>query len=439
MGNHLLVGQGGREVRFRLPDAWQVINNAVLKARATAKPVPQLTREALVAPVGTPPLADLSKGKANVVIIADDLTRPTPRREVLACLIDFLNEHGVADDRIDVLIGIGTHAPMTGDEITSCFGDDLCSRVRFTNHDCQADDLVSVGTLPFAGEVLINPLFVAADLRIAIGSIIPHPWNGFGGGAKLVLPGIAGWNTIKRHHLALTTAKGVNFGNLDENPFHEEVSEAGRLAGLDFIVNVVYDANEKVKAVVAGHFEEAYRFGADLCVEELGVNFDRFGDVTIVSSFPYENGPQMMKTLGIATMVTKKDGTVILYADYIAGGRFPDSMLEAFGRALSLAQGDPRGLARDYMGRGELIAPQAPMDVNSAINNTLHYLSRARVVLVSKDADARQSACLGFEYADSLEEAVARVSREIPEAAVNILPAGGLVLPLVAEDMKFEY
>ncbi len=201
----------------------------------------------------------------------------------------------------------------------------------------------------------------------------------------------------------------------------------------------MYDADEDVKAIVAGHFEKAYRFGASLCEDELGVRFDRAADVTVVSSFPYENGPQIMKPLGTATMVTKKGGTVILYADRILGGRFPTFMLEAFGEALSLAQGDPRRLALDFMSRGQLIAPEAPMDVNSAINNTLLYLSRVHVVLVSKCADAEQAARLGFEYADSLEDAVARVSRNIPGATVNILPAGGLILPLVVEDMRFDH
>lgn len=439
MADHYLIGQGGRHVSLDLPVTWEVIKSADLEARGTDTSIPELVTEALVVPVGTDPLAELLVGKKTVAIAVDDLTRPTPRRAILACVVDFLNAHGIGDDQIDVLIGVGTHAPVTDEEIIGCFGDDLCARVRFTNHDCRADDLVSVGTLPFSGEVLLNRVFMEADFRMAIGSIVPHPWNGFGGGAKSVLPGMAGWDTIKRHHLALTAAKGVTFGNLVDNPFHEEVYEGGRMAGLDFIVNAVYDADEKVKAIVAGHFEEAFRYGAGICIKELGVSFDRAADVTIVSAFPYESGPQIMKPLGSATTVTKKGGTVVLFADHILGGRFPAFMLEAFGKALGLSHGDPRGLVLNYMSRGELIAPEAPMDVNSAINTTLLYLSRVRVVLVSKDADAQQAARLGFDHAGSLEEAVARVSSDSPSAAVNIIPAGGLVLPLPAEDMRFEY
>ena len=79
------------------------------------------------------------------------------------------------------------------------------------------------------------------------------------------------------------------------------------------------------------------------------------------------------------------------------------------------------------------------MDNNSAINTTLLFLSRVKVLLVSKDSDAEQAAQLGFDYAATLREALERVAAEMPAATVNILPAGGLLLPLLADDMKFEY
>ncbi len=437
--DYRLIGQGRREIRFAIPEGWRVTTYAELEAEGLEVSIPDLVRRAIERPVGAKPLAELVQGKERIAIVVDDLTRPTPRRPMLEALLEFLGEHGVDDAQIDVLIGGGTHRLLSQAEIDGAFGEELCRRLRIVNHDCHAPDLVCVGTLPHSGEVFVNALFAGADLRITLGSILPHPWNGFGGGAKLVLPGVAGWDTIKRHHLALVTAKGVSYGNLADNPFHDEVHQAGRMAGLDFIVNALYNANEDVKGIVAGDLEEAYRFGADLCRKEIGIEFLEAADVTITSAFPYCEAPQTMKPLGIATLVTKKGGTVILYADEVLGGCYPESMLAAFGHALDLAAGDPKGLVRDYLSRGELISPDAPMDVNSAINTTLLFLSRVKVILVTKDADERQAASLGFEYAATLDDAVARVAGKSPQATVNVLPAGGLVLPLVAEDMKFEY
>jgi nickel-dependent lactate racemase len=299
---------------------------------------------------------------------------------------------------------------------------------------------VPIGTLPYAGELKIHPAAAAADLRIAIGSILPHPFAGFGGGPKLVLPGIANFEAIRRHHLALMIAKGVVLGNCDGNPWRDEIYEAAKLAKLDFIVNALYDADEDVKAIVAGHYEKAHPLGAAMCAKEMGVSFDQTADVTISSAFPYTEGPQILKPLVAATMVTKKGGTLLMYAGGIKGGRLPESLLEAFDAAFSAASGgDTRQLVIDCLRDGRCVVPDAPMDFNSALNTVLLAQKRLKSVLVSPDADEKQVGRLGFDYASSLQEAIDMVARDRASATVNILPSGGLVLPLLAEGVRFEW
>jgi len=189
MRDYRLIGKGRREIPLAVPEGWQVTAYAELKAESLQVSIPELVREAVETPVGAAPLSELLRGRKRIVIVVDDLTRPTPRRPMLEALLDFLAAQGVADEQIDVVIGGGTHRPLSEAEIAGAFGEELCRRIRIVNHDCHAPDLVSVGTLPCAGEVFINRLFMEADLRIALGSILPHPWNGLGGGGKLVLPG----------------------------------------------------------------------------------------------------------------------------------------------------------------------------------------------------------------------------------------------------------
>jgi hypothetical protein len=130
---------------------------------------------------------------------------------------------------------------------------------------------------------------------------------------------------------------------------------------------------------------------------------------------------------------------VIICAPEIKGGRFPAPLLEAFDRAFSISRGDTRQLVFDHLRDGRPIVPNAPMDFNAALNTALLFLSRVKVILTSKDADEEQAARLGFDYAGSLEQAIDQVSKDIPRATVNILPSGGLILPLVAEEMRFAY
>jgi hypothetical protein len=139
-------------------------------------------------------------------------------------------------------------------------------------------------------------------------------------------------------------------------------------------------------------------------------------------------------------MVTKKGGTLLMYAGGIKGGRFPESLLEAFDVAFSAAAGgDTRQLVIDCLRDGKCVVPDAPMDFNSALNTVLLAQKRIRTLLVSPDADEKQVGRLGFDYANSLQTAIDMVAEDKARATVNILPSGGLVLPVLAEGIRFEW
>jgi nickel-dependent lactate racemase len=365
MEKYLLNGHSG-EVYFQLPKTWKVINQATLKPEKTSKSISQLVSDSIANPIGTPALAQLVQDKKKIVIIVDDPARPTPKKAILTPLLDHLRQCGVRNSQITAIIALGTHRPMPDAKIEEVYGETLCRDIKVINHNCYAEDLVSVGTLKHGGDLKINRLVAQADLRIAVGSVLPHPFAGFGGGAKSVLPGIAGYESIKNHHIALMLGKGVFVGNVESNPFLNEIHEAGRLAKLDFIVNAVFDANEDVKAVVAGHFVEAHRAGVEICREELGVHFDQPADVTLISAFPYTEGPQVLKPLATSNVVTKKGGVVILYASVsrVVNSR---ALLEAFDTAFTMAGGDPRRLVTDHIRDNKPIIPGIPMDFNSAL------------------------------------------------------------------------
>ncbi len=437
MDRYFLNGHKGKAY-FQLPDGWKVIKHTLLKPEKANRSISRLLNDSIADPLGTPRLGELVKGKERIAIIVDDPARPTPKKALLEPLVEYLHTCGVRDRQITVLIGTGTHRPVPDGEIGRLYGEALHKEIRFVNHDCHAPDLVSVGTLKNGGNLKINPLAAEADLRISVGSVLPHPFAGFGGGAKAVLPGIAGYEAIRDHHLALMIEKGVFPGNREKNPFLDEILEAGRLAKLDFIINVVYDSDDEVKAVVAGHFEKAHRAGVDICVKELGVPFAEQADVTVISAFPYAE-TQVLKPMCISDMVTKEGGVVMLYADRIGDGGFAAPLLEAFDTAFARAGGDKKRLVLDLVRRREPIIPGIAMDFNAALNMSLLQSTRTRVLLVSEEAGQAQAARLGLGYAASLQEAIDRTAKDLPRATVNILPSGGVVLPIIPQEMRSEW
>ncbi|MDI3311881.1 MAG: lactate racemase domain-containing protein, partial [Thermoanaerobacterium sp.] len=60
-------------------------------------------------PIGKVPLSDLVKGKKDVVILASDITRPSPSHILIPPIIDELNNAGISDDSIKIVFGLGYH------------------------------------------------------------------------------------------------------------------------------------------------------------------------------------------------------------------------------------------------------------------------------------------------------------------------------------------
>jgi hypothetical protein len=180
----------------------------------------------------------------------------------------------------------------------------------------------------------------------------------------------------------------------------------------------------------------AQAIGAEMSLNELAVQFDEVADVTIASAFPYTAGTQLAKPLIPATIVTRPGGTVILYAASVEG--ISEPFLEAFDAAFAMARGDTKRLVLDSLREGKLVVAGAPMDFIGAMYMTLLYQSRIKAILVSRDVDPKQAARLGFSHVSDLDKAIEMVAREVPKATVNILPAGGLVVPMVKQNMTFE-
>jgi nickel-dependent lactate racemase len=428
------IWEKGQKRFFQLPESWHVLSNVVTESENVGKTVGQMVNESIADPIGTLPLKDMIKSTDKVVIVVDDLSRPTPKKEMLTSLIDHLENIGISHNQIDVLFGVGSHRPLSETETEKAVGKGLLEKIRCTNHNCQSAELVSIGRLKTGGEIKVNPLLIEADFRISIGSILPHPFCGFGGGGKSILPGVSGYETIREHHLTHSFARGSLVGNIKNNRFYEEICEAARLANLNFIINAVYNSKGEVNAIISGHFREAHQFGIDLSSRELSVNVHQDADVTIVSAFPHEEGPQVMKPLGTATMVTKKGGAVILVAS-VRGG-IPETFLQTFDIAHQMAKGDPKNLASEYIRDHKLIIEHAQLDFNDALKLTLLCSSRVNVIMVSKDVSSNEAARLGFGHSSSLDEAIKRLHKNVPQATVNIFSAGGLTVPVLKRDFS---
>ena len=254
-----------------------------------AKPVPgianpaQAVRKAVLNPIGTPVLADIAERNQTVAIVVDDHTRGLPCSILVNPLLEQLQKAGIKEEDISVIFGTGTHRATTPQEQEKLLFDVSCHSMKIKVHDCDSDDLVNVGKTSFGTEVEIDQSFYNADLHILTGDVGFHYYAGFGGGRKSVLPAVSGRQTINKNHGMLTHPKATT-GNLEGNPIHLDMTEAARLARVDFIVNFVRNSQKEVVAAFAGDLEQAFMQGVHE-VDNMGrVPVKEKADIVITSS-----------------------------------------------------------------------------------------------------------------------------------------------------------
>ena len=419
-----------KKISFEIPSQWNLLTFAKLDEYPSQKDVRKLTKNALRKPIHAKALKDSLSPSDKVAIIVEDLTRASPKKIILETLLEELNAFNIPSESISVIIALGTHRGLTPEELESTFGRELIDRYEFVNHDCHATDLMPVGRLKTGREVKINRKVHEATFRIGIGSIFPHPMNGFGGGGKILFPGVADFDAIREHHLKYTFHEGTGLGKTKGNIFYEQVCAIARSANLDYIINSILDQKDQVYDLVSGDPVRAHLAGIEKSRGIICQKIPKKSDLTIITSFPYAEGPQIVKPLAPAAMVTKEGGCIILAAD--CEGNLPDAFIESFERFHSRYGDNLLGGVLDHFENNRLIMEEGAIDFNMALAMTLAIQHRFKIILVSKDITREVGEKMGFIYAEDLQEAF-DLSATIcpPNPEVNIIPSGGVILPVV--------
>ena len=418
----ILTKEGHKE--GKLPKGWRLLSPSPARP-PRPRPLGVMLEEALRRPIGTPPLEEMLPPAGRIALLVDDLTRPTPKREILPLLLEKLQQRGVGPERVEIVVALGTHRQPSSEELKEALGDGIVKRYPTVNHDPFSQDLCPVGRLSMGSTVKINRAVHQAALRISLGSILPHPMAGFGGGGKGLFPGVADFDSIKDHHLLYTFQPGASLGNLQGNPFYEEIVRIARKGRLDFIINVLYDLRQNPVGIVAGGLE-AHWHGAAAVRRACAYGFSEKADVTVISSHPHSEGPQALKALAAGALLTREGGWIVLVGG--SDTSFPEEMVEAASSLLKRHPRDELGeVVRERFIKGETLF-EGSIELNMALAVALFYFSMYKICLVT-GAREESAEAMGILQASTVEEILEGLSRSLPEATVHVVPAGGLVVP----------
>jgi nickel-dependent lactate racemase len=408
-----------------LPDERVVGPLAIRPAPPLADPVAAVAR-ALAHPSGTPPLADLARGRRNACVLVCDVTRPVPNRLLLPPILRTLEEQGIPRRDILLLVATGLHRPNEGAELEEMVGPEVLANYRIENHHGKAlEEHDYLGETPNGVPVYLDRRYVRADLKITTGLIEPHLMAGYSGGRKVICPGIAALETVKVWHgPRFLEHPRADCGLLEGNPVHEENTRIARLAGCDFIVNVCLDGQRRVTWVGAGHMEEAWAEGVRFVEGVVKVPVAEPVDVVVTSGAGYPLDTtwyQAIKGLTGALPIVKRGGTVVLAVSLSEGLGSPE-----FQRVMA-ENPDLKVFKQRILGSDYFLTDQWQLEELAKV------VERCRVKVVSDGLPAEALRRCYVEPAATVEQAVADCLAEYgPAARVAVIPKGPYVLPYVA-------
>ena len=424
--DHYLYSGLGKKEYFSLPAEWVPIHFVETEEETSLSSVEQMTHNALSVPIGTPPLKDLISGAQSVAIIVDDWTRPTPVAEILQVLLPYLVRNGFPRENVTVVIALGTHVPMTQEELEARVGRDVISNYKIVQHNAWQTDLVPI-TIPDDGRIVrINPEVAQAEVKIGISSILPHPMAGYGGGPKILMPGVSNFEFIRDHHMRHTIHPRSIAGLTKGNPFHEDCMRAARAIGLDFSINCVYNQRGEIVRILGGGLETAFVASVEVCSEKLGVRFEEKVDVTITSTYPHTHGHQFCKGLSAPDLVTKETGAILIVAPTVTA--VSDEFVNSFNLVKERSHNNSVEYVKGAMSKGIPFLPDKPVEFNMAMSCVI-LRPKIRTILVSPMITRAEARTMGLEYAPSVEEGLRLVKNIYPKARVAIFPSGGLIVP----------
>ena len=415
---HVTLPYGSEKISFDIPDKNFIgmMNPPFVPAIENLEAA---IADAVEHPVGCRPLEELVTADKTVSIIVDDGSRPTPISTILPIVLRKLESAGVRPENVTIVAALGSHRYMTEKELEDRVGTEVYQKYRVVNSEFRKPERLSyVGKTPEGVDILATRDVIDTDVHIGIGCLVPHPVMGWGGGGKILYPGIASEKTVAYFHLKASLIDENMFG-LETTPIRDMMEGWVDSIGLDFIVNVVLNSKLQIADVVAGHYVKAHREGVRRGKKIVGCHVTEKADMVIAASHPADQDFwQSPKALYAAEAGVKgtRDGTMVLVSPNYEGigphAEYPAAMGRDDGDIL--VEGCIRG--EDH---GDSLAV--------AIGNSMSKLRRRRhLIVVSDGVTEEEMTTCGCAYrpTSQMQQLIDEFIQENPDCRISALSNG---------------
>jgi nickel-dependent lactate racemase len=290
----------------------------------------------IASPVGMKPLREHARGKKEVVILFDDMARVTRVAEIVPHVLAELAAAGIKDSQVRFICACGCHGALNRADFVKKLGEDVLKRFPVYNHNPFAN-CVYAGTTLGGTKISVNAEVMKCDLKIGIGSVVPHIMAGFGGGGKIAVPGVAAYETVLALHSPRKAGTGSSdfkdtvsgMGALEDNPRRRDIDEAAAIVGLDMIINAVVNGRGETAALFAGAPRLTYTAALELARAHYLTHQAKDKDIVIANTFAKAN--EAISGLLIAFPSIKKSGGDIVLIANAPEGQATHYLMGPFG------------------------------------------------------------------------------------------------------------
>jgi nickel-dependent lactate racemase len=420
------LNYGRGRLPVALPD--EIDLRVIRKRQMPVLPDPEAAiREALAAPTGAPPLAELARGKKSACILICDITRPVPNGRFLPILLEQLLDAGLAPDRIKVLVATGLHRPNEGEELAELVGSRwVLETVEVANHFARDDAAhVDLGTTRAHGvPVKLDRRFVEADLKIATGLVEPHFMAGYSGGRKVIAPGVAHKDTITTFHSArFMEHPRATSCVLEGNPLHEAQLEVVEMLGGALALNTVIDEERRLSFVNFGEIAlshlDAVRFMSEYAEVPLAERFSTV--VTSAAGYPLDKTYYQTVKGMVTPMAIMAPGADLIIASACSEGMGSREFVDAQRR---LVERGPERFLQE-------IGAKRFADIDEwQTEMQLKPMRIGSIQLYSDGLEEPERALTGVDMVASVEAAVEASVARSGDRRVAVIPEGPYVVPV---------
>jgi len=419
------VPYGGRRIEFDIPKK-NLLVVASPKVRRVRNDL-QTIKKALANPIGSKRLSELAGPESKVAIAVTDSTRPVPNSKILPLVLEELEESGVKDVNIAIIIATGMHRQNTEEEIKRNIGETAAKRYRVVNHNPEdRANIRGFGKTQLGTEVQVNKTFGDADLKIVTGAIMPCMLSGWCGSGKTVMPGVSSRRSIEQNHALFvknfeSLDRGAMGGIVENNFVRKDIDDCAARAQLDFAINVSLNERKEVMQAFAGHPQNVHRQGVEFGKDAMKTTVPERADIVIAGPgfVEYEVSLYQSASRTFATVenIVKERGAIILVSSCHRG------LYEGIGKEIEFY--------RDWLTRlpkpKEILDMTVKNEVPSFESCILYQFSwmmqRFSIKVLTKGMSESELEEIGMGYVSSPREAINESLRTHGEnAKIAVVP-----------------